>query len=377
VIAFCLLFDTDAFLYAQSSNTTQTSIRGQESSASQLDELIAQSRYLKLQRDLSAAELSTSNRTYFEGMVADRTHNVADAIALLGKALPDLKAHSAHRAALALRALASDYSEAGRYGDSANAYSALLTNYRSQFHAGDLQEFSDNLHTYELLRGAPAQVIAGSTGFTVATRRDPLGNTDVPVTVGKTEMWWMFDTGANISTISLSTARRLGLPLSRRSATTQSGATGNEAPLRTAIIPELRFGGALIRNAVVLVMGDKELDINLGTKGHYVIEGIFGYPVISALGSFTISDDQMEIATASSSSARCSPLYVQDLTPLVVAGSQGEDLTFSFDSGASTGTLTARYFHAFPEQFASLKPIPQARAGPAALALCKAIPCRR
>jgi len=101
VIAFCLLFDTDAFLYAQSSNTTQTSIRGQESSASQLD--IAQSRYLKLQRDLSAAELSTSNRTYFEGMVADRTHNVADAIALLGKALPDLKAHSAHRAALALR----------------------------------------------------------------------------------------------------------------------------------------------------------------------------------------------------------------------------------------------------------------------------------
>ena len=65
------------------------------------------------------------------------------------------------------------------------------------------------------------------------------------------------------------------------SATTKSGAAGNEAPLRTAIIPELRFGGAFIRNAVVLVMGDKELDINLGTKGHYVIEGIFGYPVIS------------------------------------------------------------------------------------------------
>ena len=125
------------------------------------------------------------------------------------------------------------------------------------------------------------------------------------------------------------------------------------------------------------MMGDKELDINLGTKGHYVVEGIFGYPVISALGSFTISDDQMEIATASSSSARCSPLYVQDLTPLVVAGSQGEDLTFSFDSGASTDTLTARYFHAFPEQFASLKPNPTSAGGAAALALCKAIPCRR
>jgi len=98
--------------------------------------------------------------------------------------------------------------------------------YRSRFQAEDLQGFSDNLHTYEMLRGAPAQLVAGATGFTVATRRDPLGNTDVPVTVGQTEVWWMFDTGANISTISLSTATRLGLTLSRGSATTQSGATG-------------------------------------------------------------------------------------------------------------------------------------------------------
>jgi hypothetical protein len=356
VIAFCLLLATDTSLSAQSGSTRRTPIQSQELAASHLDELITQSRYLELQRDLPASELSTSNRIYFEGIVADRTHHVADAIALLSKALPDLKAHSAHRAALALRALASDYFEAGQYGDSANAYATLLKNYRSQFHAGDLQEFSDNLHTYDLLRGAAVQVIGGSTGFTVATRRDPLRNIDVPVTASKTEMWWMFDTGANISTISRSTATRLGLNLSRGRATTQSGATGNEVPLHTAIIPELHFGGALIRNAVVLVMDDKELDINLGDKGHYLIEGILGYPVISALGSFTIFDDHMEIGAASSSSARCAPLYVQDLTPLVVARSQGEELTFSFDSGASTGTLTARYFHAFPEQFASLKP---------------------
>jgi len=185
-VASCLLFATDAFLYAQFRIATQTHVRSQDVDASRLDELIAQNRYLELQRDLSAAELSSSDRTYFEGIVADRTHNFADAIALLGKAVPDLKAHSAHRAAWALRALASDYFEAGRYEDSANAYAALLKNYRGQFHAEDLQEFSDNLHTYEMLRGAPAQVVAAATGFTVATRLDPLGNTDVPVSVGKT-----------------------------------------------------------------------------------------------------------------------------------------------------------------------------------------------
>ncbi|HEX8896394.1 MAG TPA: hypothetical protein VF783_23950, partial [Terriglobales bacterium] len=77
---------------------TQTHVRRQELDASRLDELIAQNRYLELHRDLSAAELSSSGRTYFEGVVADRTHNVADAIALLGKAVPHLITHSAHRA---------------------------------------------------------------------------------------------------------------------------------------------------------------------------------------------------------------------------------------------------------------------------------------
>jgi hypothetical protein len=102
-------------------------------------------------------------------------------------------------------------------------------------------------------------------------------------------------------------------------------------------------------------MEDKELDINLGTKGHYLIEGIFGYPLISALGSFTIFDDKMEMQQQVDRQ-HAAHRYLQVLTPLVVAHSQGKDLIFSFASGASTGTLTARYFQAFPTQFASLKP---------------------
>ena len=94
VVASGVLFAAEAFLYAQCRIATQTHVRSQDLDASRLDQLIAQNRYLELQRELPAAELSSSDRTYFEGVVADRTHNVADAIALLGKAVPDLKAHS-------------------------------------------------------------------------------------------------------------------------------------------------------------------------------------------------------------------------------------------------------------------------------------------
>lgn len=104
-------------------------------------------------------------------------------------------------------------------------------------------------------------------------------------------------------------------------------------------------------------MEDKELDIDLGKSGHYAIQGILGYPVLSVLGSFTFFDDHLDVAPASTPSSCCTSLYVQDLTPLVAATSAGKNLLFSFDTGASTGTLTARYFRAFPGQFASLKPI--------------------
>lgn len=356
VIALSFLLRPDTLFYAQSSAPIRTPNRLTTVSASPLDELVEENRYLELQRNLPAAELTKQERTYFEGILADRTHHVGDAIALLEKVLPELKARSAHRAALALRALGSDYFEAGRYGDSAAAYATLLKSYGNQFPPGDLHGFSDNLQTYELLRGAPEQLISGSTSFTVPIQRDPLGNIDVPVLVGKTQMWWMFDTGANISTISLSTAKRLGLAISKGRATTQSGATGNEVPLHTAIIPELGLGKALIHNAVVLVMDDKELDIDLGNNRHYAIQGILGYPVLSALRSFTFFKDRLDIAPANPSSSRCAPLYVQDLTALIAATSGGKELVFSLDTGASTGTLTARYFHAFKEQFVTLKP---------------------
>ncbi len=79
VIAFSLLFGTDTLFYAQSSAPTRTPNRLTTVGASQLDELVAQSRYMELQRGLSVAELTTSNRAYFEGIVADRPHHVAEA----------------------------------------------------------------------------------------------------------------------------------------------------------------------------------------------------------------------------------------------------------------------------------------------------------
>lgn len=150
-------------------------------------------------------------------------------------------------------------------------------------------------------------------------------------------------------------AKRLGLTVSKGHAQTLGSATGTEVPLSTAIIPEITFGGAIAHNVVVLVMDDKELNINLGTNGAYQINGILGYPVLAAMQTFTVGRSEMQIGSSTTPSARTSRLYVDELTPLVAASSGGESLIFQFDTGNSGADLTARFLKRFPKKFASLK----------------------
>lgn len=330
--------------------------------ATSLDRLVDQKLYSDLQRELPGARLAPLERAYFAGILDAREHRVAQAISALEKALPELAKSNRHRAAIALRALADDYFDAGRYGDSADAYARLSKEFRSEFTTPDLQTISDNLHTFELLRGAAAQAVSGSRSFTAKTRRDAIGDMDVPVKVGTAEMWWIFDTGANQSAVSLSTARRLGLTVSAGEATTQ-GASTAEVPLHTAIIPELRFGGAVVHNVVVLVMDDKALDIDLGNSGHYAIQGILGYPVLSALGTFVFSGNRVAVAPEVPASPRCMPMYVEELMPLIAPRVKGRELLFSLDTGAQSGNLTARYLDTFRQQFTSLPPARLGMAG--------------
>ena len=189
----------------------------------------------------------------------------------------------------------------------------------------------------------------------MALQSDSIDDIDVPVGISGTTQWWIFDTGSNVTSISLSSAKQLGLTLSKGHASTQSGGTGREVSLSTTVIPELHFGSAVLHNVAALVMDDKLLDIDLGKNGHYQIRGILGYPVLAPLGSFTVSESEMMVSPEARPSTRSAKLYVEELTPLVEAKVDNKELLFQFDTGQSNAELSAKYVRAFPQQFASLK----------------------
>ena len=143
--------------------------------------------------------------------------------------------------------------------------------------------------------------------------------------------------------------------ISKGSASTQ-GSTGKEVALRTAVIPNLTLGGAVVSNVVVLVSKDKSFKVNLGKHSHFQIQGVLGYPVLAALGSLTITPDALEVRPASEPSPRSARLYVDEFTPLMAATIEGHELLFQLDTGADAASFTLNYLREFPGQFASMTP---------------------
>lgn len=350
--------------FAQSFNSQKSHISQKTNNAAlSLDDLVQRKDYPQLEHQLNEAKLSIDEEAYFKGILADRSNQVLRAISLLEQILPGIRAKHPHRAALALRTLAGDYFKVGRYADSCDAYSDLLEHFGSEFGVAERQAIRDNLHTFELFRDAAPQTVSGDRRFTVPMRTDPTGDLDVPVEVNGVKQWWILDTGANESVIAMSSAKQMGLTVSKKNAQSQSGATGTEAPIKGALIPELILGGATVHNVVALVMDDKSLEVPVKDNEHYQIQGVLGYPVLAALGSFTLDGDKWVFAAEGEPSQRSSKLYVEELTPLLEASVADSEALFGLDTGSSSGSFSVTYLRRFPEQFTSLKPQKYATAG--------------
>lgn len=208
----------------------------------------------------------------------------------------------------------------------------------------DRADLHNDIEFRRALSAAPPQRTTVSSPFAIPLRIDDLGLREVMVHVGRDSSGWIFDTGANMSTITESMARRLGLHVISTGATTK-GITGASVPNRVAVIPEMRFGSARVRNAVAIVLPDSALDI---PQAHFQITAILGYPVLESLGWLAIGTDSLRVnARAGEAPSDSSNLFLDNLSPLVAATVGDSTRLFHFDSGADATMLTVRFCRAY------------------------------
>ncbi|MGA8491887.1 MAG: retropepsin-like aspartic protease [Terriglobales bacterium] len=335
------------------SSALQSKDAGAPPGTADLNQLLRDRRYLELDTALaSKSNLSVSDRTFFDGVMANRRNRVADSIRMLEPLVPSLSSGDKERAVMTLSTLADDYEKSFRYSDAANTYDELERRFGLLMDESERQRATREAARWNLLRGSPPQSVEVKEPFTIPTRKDRVGLPEVWVDFGKFHESLILDTGANLSAISVSLAQRLGLKLSNSTATSR-GIAGRRMAIRTAVIPELRLGEAKIKSVAVIVIDDKDLVV---PSLHYLIPGSIGFPVLSALGRITFFADGrfgVGLSPATGTSGGEENLFLQRLMPVVAAEVEGTERLFTIDTGSAGTFFTMQYYLEHRSDFAS------------------------
>jgi hypothetical protein len=291
---------------------------------------LADTRQLFLLREaLQQPGWNKAEPLFYRGMVESRFGRERQGIDDLTRFLashpapdPRRKAHEELAAALVRE---------GRYGEAArNVTEALrLTPARERTDNANKQNL------YAALADIPPQSVAFGEDVPVRATFNELGSWNVPVDVNGRRGQWIFDTGANWSTLSAGEAERLGLE-TRESDAHVGGSTGKRNALRLAIASDLRIGRAHLKHVIFLVLSDDSLFVG---PLKYQIRGILGLPVIRALGRVRIAANG-NLRIEPGRTAKGTPnLFFDGLSPIVEVRHDDRRMQMFLDTGANASFL--------------------------------------
>ena len=189
------------------------------------------------------------------------------------------------------------------------------------------------------LKDVPKQEMTRNGDLDVPYKRDLAGLLRIPVLMNGKEDDFIFDSGANLSTVSYSEAKRMNVRvLEAGFNVATSSRAGVEAKL--GIADELKIGTATFRNVVFIVLPDESLKF-LG--GIYKIKGIIGFPVIAQLGEVQIRKDGRIFSPVMQTESNLRNMGLDGNTPFTEVEFYGEKHAYVFDTGAAASILNAKF----------------------------------
>lgn len=192
------------------------------------------------------------------------------------------------------------------------------------------------------------QQVASFEPSPAQTRRDKVGLRRADVMVNGTTQEMVLDTGANLSVVSRTTAKRLGLRLLDGEVHVGS-ASRDEVPTLIGIADELSFAGLRLRNVGFLVLDDAGLE--LPVPGGYRIEAILGFPVLRELRRIRFELDGQLVPEPGMRGTTEAPgnLRIIGSDLFVNARVNGLPVALHLDSGASASSLSPLFARRHPE----------------------------
>jgi hypothetical protein len=307
--------------------------------ADRIDSLIFHKSYFEA-RDLynaTQAKLEPVKRLEY-GAVIDNVFNRLEAsnqkIAELQTRYNDQVPDSIHYQLLELQQ--ANYAKLFQYREAAESIGKLLDRFSPSLTEEQIGDFRNTQNIWAALADSPPQEVIITERTVMIMQRDKANLSNLELRQGETTIGFIFDTGANISTVTETTAERLGMRMTDASIEVNA-ITGIKVQSKLAVCPEFHLGGITVKNAVFLVFPDSALAI---PQIDYQINGIIGFPVIEAMKEVQITRSGEFIVPAERSATTDPNMALDFLTPVIRIG----DEHYTFDSGASNTILYRNYY---------------------------------
>lgn len=223
-----------------------------------------------------------------------------------------------------------DYAGGLRAADSLLAHASVLN-------AATRKDVANTRRILSALAATPPQTVE-SRGETLVQLRDGR----IPVTMNDSERTYVFDTGANLSTIMRSEAAAVGLHILPAGLDVGTSTT-TRVTADLGVADRVTIGNFVFRNVVFLVLDDKLLTFN---NGAFRIPGIIGFPVIEQMGEVRFERGGKIEVPAQPPFRSEANLALAQLTPLTQAKWHGSTLLCSLDTGADGTEFYSRFYDA-------------------------------
>lgn len=322
--------------------------------------LLADHQFLRMASELD--QLPPEEAQLYRGILKNRENDAKRSIELLEPLIDKVTASGdkAHEKLLR-KALAEDYLRDGDWTKAAKAYQTLDARLSGSLSSDEKDEIEMPLKLLPLAAANPPMTVDACDPFVLQVSRNPLGLTDLPVFVDGRPHTWMLDPTAPFNLIARSTAKETGLKVSDESATIHS-LTGKPMQVHSTVIPRITVGGRVtFHNMTAFVFDDADYAF---PKSHYQVQGVLGYPALSALGSLTITANAtIEISPAKQIEAQAKApvdadgahFYLDGDQMIVALGSAGNERMYVVDAAGQQSYFTSRYYEDHADDFAKQK----------------------
>jgi len=309
--------------------------------------LVAGADFFRLERMLGqySDSISTADRLYFQSYVDNGfNRNRASIYRIDSFTHLDIHERTDTAEAQLLQLLMDNYGKLFAYRKAGEISDYILHAYSGVLDSSERNDVANTGRIWHALEDVAAQSMTPHGDVLMPMRRDILGLWNIPVSSGDSVDDFIFDTGANLSTISEGEAKKMGVR-HLHSKINVGSSQGMVVQAEMGVADSLQVGALVVRHVVFLILPD---DMLYFKPVHFGIKGIIGYPVIAAMRQVHISAGDTLMVPAVPAKSDLHNLEMNGNTPVFyMAVNNNDTLDFRFDSGASQSELYNRYYERY------------------------------